>query len=279
MKFIKTYDSFLNEKKHVELKRKYGERPTMKIFDDAPARQRILNYVNKQPDGVISKHALSEYLKMRNEVEGSTTSFSWVSKNSKYLKKFEQAGTIYYKLTPLAKRAIERTTINEDDDEIVESCGICGEQQCICESDEEYNNKEEDDDEEEEGDDDEESEETVNVNINIKEAKKTQVKRKYGDYESISIGENGPIRDKILKYINERGNTIGKNELSSYIQRWLNPMNKRNEDVNMKGTTTINWVRKNTKYLKEFQKDGKIFYRLTPLAKRVISRKPLNEND
>ena len=117
------------------------------------------------------------------------------------------------------------------------------------------------------------------LNINIKEAKKTQVKRKYRDYESISIGENGPIRDKILKYINERGNTISKNELSSYIQRWLNPMNKRNEDVNMKVTTTINWVRKNTKYLKEFQKDGKIFYRLTPLAKRVISRKSLNEKN
>ena len=268
MRFIKKYTEFLNEKRHVSVKRKYGERPTIKVFDDAPVRERILNFVNKQKDGIISKHSLSEFLKMRNEFEGTTTSFSWVSKNSKYLKKFEKAGTIYYKLTPLAKRVIERTTINEIEEEETEEDKVEIE---VKDGDVEIE-IEDDEDDDDEDDDDEDDEDMF-------EARKTQVKRKYREYESISVGESAPIRDNILKYINERGNVISKTELSSYIQRWLNPRNKYNEDKNMKGKTTISWAKNNSKYLKEFERNGMIYYKLTPLAKRVITRNPLNEND
>ena len=94
-----------------------------------------------------------------------------------------------------------------------------------------------------------------------------QVKRKYGEYDSIKVGANAPVRNKILGFISEKGSCT-KEELMEYI-------NTTNEETGSK--TSGSWLKKNSKYIKEFTKDGCPCCKLSPLGKRVMNKVNISE--
>jgi len=125
MKFIKSYGQYLNENvneaKKMRVKRKYGQYDATHVGHDGPTRNKILNFVSNE-GGTISEQELRMYIRLTNEAEGRKTKFNWVKNNSRYLKKFENNGTVHYKLTALGKRVIKTNSLNELEDlEITES--------------------------------------------------------------------------------------------------------------------------------------------------------------
>jgi len=116
MKFIKSYGQYLNENvneaKKMRVKRKYGQYEATHVGHDGPTRNKILNFVSNE-GGSISEKELRMYIRLTNEAEGRKTKFNWVKNNSRYLKKFENNGTIHYKLTALGKRVIKTNSLNE----------------------------------------------------------------------------------------------------------------------------------------------------------------------
>lgn len=107
----------------------------------------------------------------------------------------------------------------------------------------------------------------TNLPEKIDERKTLQVKRKYGQYDSIKVGANAPVRNNILGFIAEKGHCT-KQELKEFIQ-------SKNEDSGSR--TSMSWFNKNSSYIKEFTKDGVICCKLSKLGQRVINKTTINE--
>jgi hypothetical protein len=118
---MKSYKNFLNERKTIQVKRKYGEYAPTNVGANAPVRQRILGFVSKK--GSCCKNDLVEFIKSANEETGRSTNTQWIKKNMKYLTTFEQDGETHYKLSKLGKRVIKATTVNESTNDYVEEIG------------------------------------------------------------------------------------------------------------------------------------------------------------
>jgi hypothetical protein len=102
----------------------------------------------------------------------------------------------------------------------------------------------------------------------LNEGKTIQVKRKYGTYDSIAVGNHAPIRSSILGFVNEKG-CCTKDELLEFIKA-------KNEESG--ATTNISWVTKNAKYLvKNTNESGETTYKLSKLGKRVINATTISE--
>ena len=102
----------------------------------------------------------------------------------------------------------------------------------------------------------------------LNEGKKVQVKRKYGTYDSISVGNHAPIRSSILGFVNEKG-CCTKSEMVEFIK-------SKNEESG--ANTKIGWLNKNAKYLvKSTNESGEITYKLSKLGKRVIKATTISE--
>jgi hypothetical protein len=99
------------------------------------------------------------------------------------------------------------------------------------------------------------------------EERTVQVKRKYGMHDSISVGANAPVRANILGFIAEKGHCT-KDELRDFI-------NSKNEDSGSR--TSMSWLKKNGKYIKEFKKDGCDCCKLSKLGQRVMNKTTINE--
>jgi len=99
------------------------------------------------------------------------------------------------------------------------------------------------------------------------EERTVQVKRKYGIHDSIKVGAIAPVRLKILGFIAEKGHCT-KDELKEFI-------NSKNEDSGTR--TNMSWLRKNAKYITEFEKDGCSCCKLSKLGKRVINKTNIND--
>lgn len=113
---LKENSSKLDEgRKSVQLKRKYGERSAITAGKYAPVRNRILGHIAESENGKVSREDLKEFIAGMNEDSETKTTFSWVSKNSKYFKTVKESdGTITYKLSKLGQRALNRSKINEE---------------------------------------------------------------------------------------------------------------------------------------------------------------------
>jgi hypothetical protein len=89
---------------------------------------------------------------------------------------------------------------------------------------------------------------------------KIVVKRKYTDkYPSYEIGKYGPVREKILSFVKEKG-IVSREELVEYI-------NAINEDIG--SSTSLIWIYKNSKYFRVIEKEGKKMYKLSPLGEKT----------
>jgi len=102
----------------------------------------------------------------------------------------------------------------------------------------------------------------------IDERKTVQVKRKYSQHDSVSVGANAPVRSSILGFISEKGSCT-KDELKQYIC-------SKNEES---GTNTNHkWIKNNSKYITEFEKDNQTYYKLSKLGLRVVKATNVNES-
>lgn len=102
----------------------------------------------------------------------------------------------------------------------------------------------------------------------LNEGKKLQIKRQYGQYDATNVELDAPVRERILNYVNKGNGRISEYALRSYIKL-------ANETQGQK--TTFNWVKNNSRYLKKFESNGEVHYKLTSLAKRIIKKTTLNE--
>jgi hypothetical protein len=109
----------------------------------------------------------------------------------------------------------------------------------------------------------------VQTLLPISEAKKISVKRKYTNaHPSIDIQKYAPVRERVLSFIGERGKVSRKQ-----ILEFLRGMN---EEQGKK--TSMRWVQRNSKYIKEYEINGTKNYKLTALGERVLRNINLTEN-
>ena len=108
---MKSLYEFLNERKTIEVKRKYAHHDPIAVGSNAPVRQKILGFISE--NGSCSKDSLVEFIKTTNEESGSNTNTNWLTKNCKYIVEFEKDGAKHYKLSKLGQRVVSRTNINE----------------------------------------------------------------------------------------------------------------------------------------------------------------------
>ncbi len=104
---------------------------------------------------------------------------------------------------------------------------------------------------------------------NINEAKKVSIKRKYTDsHPSINVQNYAPVREKVLSFIGEKGTVDHKQ-----ILEFLRGMNEQHSKK-----TSMRWVKRNSKYIKEYESKGTKNYKLTELGKRVLRNINVSEN-
>ena len=108
---MKSYKYFLNERRTIQVKRKYGQYASTVVGANAPVRQKILGFISEK--GSCCKSDLMEFIKSTNEDSGRKTNPQWLKNNAKYLQTFEKDGEVHYKLSKLGQRVVKATTINE----------------------------------------------------------------------------------------------------------------------------------------------------------------------
>jgi hypothetical protein len=89
---------------------------------------------------------------------------------------------------------------------------------------------------------------------------KVSVKRKYTEnYPAKYVNTNGPIREKILSFLKEKG-SVTYSEMMEFVK-------SINEETG--GNTSRKWLNKNTKYFKVTEKNGVKTYKLSSFGEKV----------
>tara|TARA_Y100001937_G_C7134006_1_gene338995 strand:- start:1012 stop:1515 length:504 start_codon:yes stop_codon:yes gene_type:complete len=101
----------VDERKTLQVKRKYGKYDSIKVGANAPVRNNILGFIAEK--GYCTKQELRDFIYSKNEDSGSRTSMNWFTKNASYIKEFKKDGIICCKLSKLGQRVINKTKINE----------------------------------------------------------------------------------------------------------------------------------------------------------------------
>jgi len=109
-----SFDEFLHEAKKAKIKRKYtNNHPEQTVQFKTPVRNKILSFISEKE--IVSKADLEEFIKGMNEDSGRKTTFDWIRRNSKMIKKVaEKNGNVSYKLTKFGQSVLSKTTINEE---------------------------------------------------------------------------------------------------------------------------------------------------------------------
>jgi hypothetical protein len=93
------------------------------------------------------------------------------------------------------------------------------------------------------------------------------LKRKYGKDGHVIASLNGPKRNKILEFVNIHGK-VDIRSLRIFISNL-------NESKHNSSASTSMWMKRNEKYFIRESKNGGIYYKLSPLGKRLL--KSVNE--
>ena len=101
----------IDERKTMQVKRKYSEYDSIHVGVNAPVRNNILGYISEK--GSCTRKELMEFIATTNEDSGSRTSGSWVRKNKKYITEFTKNGCDCCKLSKLGQRVLNKTNISE----------------------------------------------------------------------------------------------------------------------------------------------------------------------
>lgn len=102
----------------------------------------------------------------------------------------------------------------------------------------------------------------------IDEKKLIVLKRKYKDYPEKRISLITPVRQRILKFVDEK-EKVTHEELQEFFKQF-------NEETGR--NTTFKWFKVNSKLFKVVKEDGVRYFKLSKLGKKVLQKTELNEN-
>lgn len=112
----------------------------------------------------------------------------------------------------------------------------------------------------------------VTLDQYVNESKSITLKRGYGEKKPVVVGASAPIRNQVLAYVAE-----GKRVSSGDLKRFVAGLNETN--ANPAAAATM-WLRRNEKFFITESKEGKTFYKLSPLGQRLVNRfAPSNMNE
>lgn len=104
---IPVFESDINERKTIRVKRKYTENhPEVRIGQIAPVRNRVLEYIGNR--GTVSYRQLKNFISKVQESEGISISMRWIKKNSALIDSEIVEGYVKFSLTKRGKRIFER---------------------------------------------------------------------------------------------------------------------------------------------------------------------------
>jgi hypothetical protein len=106
--------------------------------------------------------------------------------------------------------------------------------------------------------------------IELLEHKLIMLKRKYRDRGPVYSANYAPIRESVLNFIRSKGK-VSYSELKEFIQRF-NESEGRN-------TSIRSFLRTNSKYVIESEKNGERYFKLSEYGKRFLDRKIVFEDD
>jgi len=107
-----TLQEFLNENlgKNIIIKRKYGDNGSIIVGTNAPLRNKTLCYINENKK--VSKKNIKDFMMDISENKASESSISmWLKRNYKYFITEQKNDTIFYRLSDLGKRLVEKINI------------------------------------------------------------------------------------------------------------------------------------------------------------------------
>jgi len=113
-----TLDAFMNESKSVNLKRKYGNSPSVNVATSAPLRNQVLNFVSE--NARVSRSQLRQFISNLNENNSPAATTMWMKRNAQFFVNESKAGITFYKLSTLGKRLVSRFDKNILDESINE---------------------------------------------------------------------------------------------------------------------------------------------------------------
>jgi len=107
---IKAIDSIhevdiVNLYERVEIKRKYGEYPSHQINNEAPIRNRVVEFVGKR---FVTEDELKSFLTKLEEDRGNAIDQrKWFGRNMRYFESFQNRGQQVWTLSKFGKRVLE----------------------------------------------------------------------------------------------------------------------------------------------------------------------------
>lgn len=103
----------------------------------------------------------------------------------------------------------------------------------------------------------------------LSEARNVSVKRRYTNvHPSIDVQRYAPVREKVLNFIGKAG-CVSRKQLLEFLKGM-------NEELGKK--TSMRWVSRNAKYIREYETNGQKHYKLTEVGRRVLNKIHLNED-
>jgi hypothetical protein len=107
-----TLDSFINESQTINLKRGYRGQPGVSVGTNAPARDRILQFVAESK--TVSRKQLKGFIAGLNETSKNPIAAAnmWMKRNGKFFIAESKNGSEMFKLSTVGKRLVNRLTKN-----------------------------------------------------------------------------------------------------------------------------------------------------------------------
>lgn len=87
-----------------------------------------------------------------------------------------------------------------------------------------------------------------------------QIKRKYGQYGSMTANSTAPIRDRVVEFVGKK--FVNKDELTNFLLRLEED---RGNSINQK-----QWFDRNQKYFQSFKNEGQQVWTLSKFGKRIL---------
>jgi hypothetical protein len=91
---------------------------------------------------------------------------------------------------------------------------------------------------------------------------RSQIKRKYGEYGSIKVNSEAPIRNKVLEFVGKR--FVTEDELKSFLTKL--------EEDRGNAIDQRQWFGRNMRYFESFQNRGSQVWTLSKYGKRVLEQ-------
>lgn len=103
----------------------------------------------------------------------------------------------------------------------------------------------------------------------LNEGRSILLKRKYGENSPVTVSPNAPLRNQVLSYVAE-SRKVSKTDLKKFIAG-------ANENSKNPVAAANMWVKRNQKYFITENRNGKTYYKLSNLGKKLVERLNLKQ--